>query len=145
MRIKLDKEIKCEKCGKLFDDDSNFCFPCRRKQVHEDVNKFIDDLQKAQEATRKSNIHFGPGPNGSYLDKPLIKNITTTKEQMDETIKNANTVINNIPPWKDHIKYDEHPVYKELIKLIEEKETIRLENESLKEKIKLLQEKFDSK
>lgn len=106
----------------------------RVKQVHEDVTKFIKDLQAAQEATRKHNTHFGPGPS--------IKTITTTKEQMDEVVKNANIVVSQIPPWIDtRIKDD--PLCIAILKNIEEKEILRLENESLKEQIRLLQDKYN--
>ena len=56
--------IQCEVCGHAVLDTKYV--PCRFCNIHENTKKFLLDLQKAQEATRKSNTHFGPGPNGSY-------------------------------------------------------------------------------
>ena len=116
MEIKIGGNKKCEVCKNEVENLDTGCWVCRsveeineedwirrRKEVHEDTVKFISDLQKAQEATRKHNTHFGPGPNGSYdcnINKPTkIKTIRTTPEQMEQVIKNANTVVSNIPSW----------------------------------------------
>ena len=42
--------------------------------------------------------------------KPEIKTIHTTPEQMEQVIKNANTVVSNTPPWRIINK----PTYEEL-------------------------------
>ena len=131
---------KCERCQDFILNDNNECSNCKRmNQVHEDVQSFIKKLQEAQEATRKHNTYFGPLPNE---DKPLIKNITTTTEEMDETIRRANIVVKNIPPWKIPEKYNDHPLYKKLTSFVEDVEKLRQENEFLREKIKVLQEKL---
>lgn len=127
MEIKIGGNKKCEVCKNEVENLDTGCWVCRsveeineedwirrRKEVHEDTVKFISDLQKAQEATRKHNTHFGPGPNGSYdcnINKPTkIKTIRTTPEQMEQVIKNANTVVSNTPPWRVINK----PTYEEL-------------------------------
>ena len=62
---------KCEHCGKVIEyDDLKMCLTCKSKQVHGEVTQFLKKLQKAQEATRKHSIYFGPPPEQvDKLDK----------------------------------------------------------------------------